>query len=166
MEASYLPRLADARMAAALADAPVVVLDGPRAAGKTTTALRLAASQVMLPRDLPLISADPDHFLAALEPPVLIDEWQLAGVDILWSVKRLVDADPSPGRFILTGSVEPATYGPTYPLTGRAVRVLMRPMTRAELAGRGDQQSFVEQVTSGAGLQPSIGRYRRSTWTG
>lgn len=158
MEASYLPRLADARMAAALADAPVVVLDGPRAAGKTTTALRLAASQVMLPRDLPLISADPDHFLAALEPPVLIDEWQLAGVDILWSVKRLVDADPSPGRFILTGSVEPATYGPTYPLTGRAVRVLMRPMTRAELAGRGDQQSFVEQVTSGAGLQPGIGR--------
>lgn len=145
-------------MAAALADAPVVVLDGPRAAGKTTSSLRLASSQVMLPRDLPLVAADPDRFLAALEPPVLIDEWQLAGIDLLWAVKRLVDADPSPGRFILTGSVEPASYGPTYPLTGRAVRVLMRPMTRAELAGRGDQQTFLEQVTSDAAVQPGIGR--------
>lgn len=159
VDPDYLPRHLDATLAAALKDAPVVILDGPRAAGKTTTARRQAASEVMLPRDLPLLAADAERFLAALEPPVLIDEWQLAGVDLLWSVKRIVDEEPSPGRFLLTGSVEPATYGPTYPLTGRAVRLLMRPMTRAELSGCGAQPTFLQRMVEGEPLQPSMDRH-------
>lgn len=155
----YLPRLAEPALVAALGSAPVVVIDGPRAAGKTTTARRHVKSSVMLPRDGAMLEADPAALLAGLEPPVLIDEWQLAGVGLLWAVKQIVDEDPTPGRFILTGSVEPATYGPTYPLTGRSVRVVLRPMTRAELAGRGTEATFLDRVTHGdeAGLAPSIG---------
>lgn len=125
------------------------MLDGPRAVGKTTTAARVAASTVELPRDLEVLTIDPESYLAALPAPVLIDEWQRAGTDLLWALMRIVDRDPSPGRFVLAGSVEPATYGPTYPLTGRAVRFVMRPMSGAELDGRGDQPSFLGYVGPG-----------------
>ncbi|MDO5628574.1 MAG: DUF4143 domain-containing protein [Mobilicoccus sp.] len=152
----YLPRHLDGPLERALAAAPVVLLDGPRGVGKTTTAARLAASSVMLPRDLDLLRFDPETFLRAAEPPVLLDEWQLAGTDLLWAIKRIVDDDPTPGRFILTGSVEPATYGPTYPLTGRAVRLVMRPMTTAELTGHGNEPSLLAGLADGA--PPPLGR--------
>lgn len=136
MEApDYLPRVVDDQLLTSLASFAIVILDGPRAVGKTTTARRIAASTLNLPEDMPMLAIEPAQTLKALEPPVLIDEWQLAGTDLLWTLKRIVDTDPTPGRFILTGSVEPATYGPTYPLTGRATNIVMRPMTARELAG-------------------------------
>jgi uncharacterized protein len=158
MDAVYLPRHVDRRLADACAAFPIVVLDGPRAVGKTTTARRIAASVVEFPRDLQRLSIDAESFLSDLPRPVLIDEWQLAGTDLLWVLKRMVDSDPSPGRFILAGSVEPATYGPTYPLTGRAGRLLMRPMTAAELDGRGDERTFIERVVAGERLMASVDR--------
>lgn len=148
-EPTYLARHLDRDLAAACAASPIVVLDGPRGAGKTTSAARLARSIVELPRDRARLDVDPVSYLTGLERPVLIDEWQLAGTDLLWTLKRLVDADPSPGQYLLTGSVEPATYGPTYPLTGRAVRLVMRPMSVAELDGDGAAPTFVERVVAG-----------------
>lgn len=123
-----------------------MILDGPRGAGKTTSAERMARSSVLLPRDMELLRVDAEALLRSLEPPVLIDEWQLAGTDVLWAIKRVVDSGPRPGQFILTGSVEPASYGPTYPLTRRAVRLLMRPMTHSELEGRGAETVFLERA--------------------
>lgn len=154
----YLPRLVDEALAAAVASAPAVVIDGPRAVGKTTTARRLARSVVMLPRDLGALSADPHGYLAGLEAPVLIDEWQLGGPDLAWAIKQVVDEDPTPGRFILTGSVEPRSYGPTYPLTGRVISLTMRPMTLAELSGRGLDRTFLRGIVDGEALTPSAGR--------
>ena len=145
----YLPRYVDATLDDVLRSFPIVVLDGPRGAGKTTTASRLARSIIQLPRDIDRLRVDASALLADLPTPVLIDEWQLAGTDFLWTLKRLVDDDPTPGRFILVGSVEPATYGPTYPLTGRATRLVMRPMTRAERSGRGDRPGVLHQVIDG-----------------
>lgn len=154
---AYLPRIAESSLRAAMQAAPVVILDGPRAAGKTTTARRWAASEVLLPRDLEVLRADPAGYLSALQPPVLIDEWQLAGVDLLWTIKQAVDENPSPGRFLLTGSVEPATYGPTYPLTGRSVRVVLRPMSRCELQGHGAAATFLSRVVDGEDPAPTGG---------
>ena len=151
---TYLPRHLDAELLTALSTSPVVILDGPRGVGKTTSAVRLATTTLFLPRDLALLEVDPDTYLAALPPPVLLDEWQLAGTDLLWTVKRIVDADPSPGRFLLTGSVEPASYGPTYPLTGRSSRLVMRPMTWAELEGYGESATFLSRVLAGDLPQP------------
>jgi predicted AAA+ superfamily ATPase len=153
-DAGYLPRIIDGRLLAALESFPIVILDGPRAVGKTTTAVRVANSTIRLPEDLPLLAIDAAGTLAALTPPVLIDEWQLAGIDLLWTLKRLADDDPTPGRFLLTGSVEPASHGPTHPLTGRAVNLVMYPMTAAELAGAGHEPSFVARLLSGAVPQP------------
>ena len=153
----YLPRIVDKRLAETLQTFPIVVLDGARAIGKTTTAERVANSVIRLPQDLPLLAIDAEATLAAMESPVLIDEWQLAGVDLLWTLKQIVDSAPSPGRFILTGSVEPASYGPTYPLTGRAVRLTMYPMTASELAGVGDQPSLLCRLHAGEALEARIG---------
>src|SRR5690242_2236671 len=109
------------------------MITGPRAAGKTTTARRLAASVVQLdqPAQAAAFQADPDAALRALAEPVLLDEWQQAP-DVLGAIKRAVDEDPRPGRFILTGSVRGDLKGATWPGTGRIVRVHMYGLTVKE----------------------------------
>ncbi len=145
----YLPRVVDDPIRRLLRTMPIVVIDGARGTGKTTTAARFAASQLRLPHDLELLKSDPIGVLQELQRPALIDEWQLAGVEVLWAMKEIVDTSPEPGRFILTGSVEPETYGPTYPLTGRGARMVMRPMTQRELEGRGEGSLWLERLLCG-----------------
>lgn len=163
MDDGYLDRHSDAGLQRALGAAPIVVVDGPRGVGKTTSSLRVANAVVALPRDQGRLAADAEGLLSALQGPVLIDEWQLAGTDLLWTLKRLVDERPGPGRFLLAGSTEPATYGPTYPLTGRAVPLVMRPMTVAELQGTGAATTLVERLVAGERPEPTSGS--RSTFT-
>ena len=107
----YLPRIVDGPLSSLIQAVPVVLVDGARASGKTTSASRLANSTLRLPQDLALLQSDPLQVLTSMKRPVLIDEWQLAGIEVLWTIKQIVDADPTPGSFILTGSVEPESYG-------------------------------------------------------
>lgn len=68
--------------------------------------------------------------LATGDEPILIDEWQRLSVS--WDVvRRAVDNDPRPGRFLLTGSASPVAP-PTHSGAGRIVRVRMRPLSLAE----------------------------------
>lgn len=46
---------------------------------------------------------DPAGFIAGLDGPVLIDEIQRAP-ELLLEIKKAVDRDTTPGRFLLTGS--------------------------------------------------------------
>jgi predicted AAA+ superfamily ATPase len=150
----YLPRIADAELRRLLATNPVVIIDGARATGKTTSAARVAASELRLPRDLALLESDPLTLLRDRPRPVLIDEWQLAGIDVLWTIKAIVDDDPTPGAFILTGSVEPESFGPTYPLTGRAARLVWRPMNVRELRGAGGDGPVLDRIDDGSLFRP------------
>lgn len=154
---AYLPRVIDQLLADRLETSSVVLLDGARATGKTTTASRLAKSEFRFPRDLDLVESDPHQVLAGADRPVLVDEWQLAGTELLWAIKAIVDDDPSPGSFILTGSVEPAAYGPTYPLTGRGTHVTLRPMSRRELVGRGAGPLWLDRLLAGELTVPGRG---------
>ena len=142
----YLPRHLDGALRAAVGSSPRRHPSTAPGSGKTTSAHRLAASVVMLPRDRQLLQADAGGFLRALEPPVLVDEWQLAGTDVLWTVREIVDEDPSPGRFLLTGSVgrDLRTHLPT----DRSRRSLgdARPMTTAELDGHGADPTFLDAL--------------------
>ena len=122
MEA-YLERLVDPWISEILSSAPAVMITGARASGKTTTALRHAASVVRLDNEREALPfrADPDAALRDRPEPVLLDEWQ-ACPEVLGAVKRAVDAERRPGRFILTGSVRVrfgsgpvAGNGPTHP---------------------------------------------------
>ncbi len=114
-----------------LADLSAIVLQGPKGVGKTATALTRAKTVYRLdqPGELEIVRADPSR-LTAGEPPILIDEWQR--YEPSWDVVRgAVDADPSGGRFLLTGSALPKDQ-PAHTGAGRIVEVRMRPMTLAE----------------------------------
>ena len=96
----------DSKLAEMLKGLPALMILGPRAVGKTTTAARLAAHVMYLedPSTAAMVNADPGGALRGLPEPVLLDEWQEAP-DLLAAVKRSVDADRRPGRYLLTGSV-------------------------------------------------------------
>ena len=127
----YWPRIVDDELDLLCSELPAIAIEGPRAVGKTETALRRAATVHRLDDDdqLQIARAEPSR-LAAGEPPVLIDEWQRLPTS--WDVvRRAVDADPYTPRFLLTGSAGPAEP-PTHSGAGRIVTVRMRPMALSE----------------------------------
>ncbi len=150
-ESTYRPRLADSFIERLIAQFPAVLVNGPRAAGKTTTARRHAASVVRLDSEAQAAAfrADPDAALRGREEPVLLDEWQeVPGV--LGAVKRAVDDGPRPGRFILTGSIRADLEQQMWPGTGRLVRAHMYGLTEREFLGLGATPSapFLERLAT------------------
>lgn len=135
----YLPRASDPILAEMLRDHAAVMLVGPRATGKTTSARRMAASTVALAKDRERIAfaADIEAALTTRHEPILIDEWQEVPAS-LGHVKALVDADPRRGRFLITGSVRGDVDMQTWPGTGRAVRLDMYGLTEREIEGRSE----------------------------
>ena len=130
----YVPRVVDERLRAGLRASPAVVLEGPRACGKTSTGRAHAASEVMFGSDPSARLAaqvDPVEILAGPEPR-LLDEWQLAP-EIWNQVRAAGDEGRRPGRFILTGSASPADDITRHTGTGRITRVPMRPMSLLEV---------------------------------
>ena len=155
MTVAYKPRLVDGLLDELLGQLPAVMITGPRATGKTTTAARHAAQVVHLdrPAEASVVRADPDVALAAFEEPVLLDEWQEVP-SVLGAVKRSVDRDGGPGRFLLTGSVRADLEAATWPGTGRVVRVRMYGMTVRELRAEQGQsfeqgQSLIDRLAGG-----------------
>ena len=128
---SYRRRIADAELDELLAGLPAVAIEGPRAAGKTATALQRARTAYRLDDEAQRIiaQADPSR-LTDGERPILIDEWQRLP-ESFDRVRRAVDAGAPPGSFLLTGSASPKDP-PTHSGAGRIVRVRLRPMTLAE----------------------------------
>lgn len=147
----YVERLIDVRLRRLFAELPAILLTGPRATGKTTTAARLARTFVRLDRaaDAAAFEADPDAALRAQTEPVLLDEWQ-AVPGVLGAVKRAVDDDPRPGRFLLTGSVRADLDTQTWPGTGRVVRIRMYGLTERELAGNMSEHTFFDRLADGS----------------
>jgi predicted AAA+ superfamily ATPase len=146
----YVPRLLDAHIAELLAGLPAVLIVGPRAAGKTTTARRLARSMIRLdrPAEAAVVRADPDVAIAGYEEPLLIDEWQMVP-EVLGAVKRSIDDDPRPGRFLLTGSVRAELSAAGWPATGRVVRVPLFGLSQRELVGAAEERSLVDRLFGG-----------------
>src|SRR3954453_8052591 len=95
-DAAYVPRLLDLQLDALAAQLPAVMVTGARAAGKTTTLARRAATVVRLdvPAQAAAFEADPDSALRGLAEPVLLDEWQ-AVPPVLGAVRRAVESDAS-----------------------------------------------------------------------
>jgi predicted AAA+ superfamily ATPase len=129
----YKPRIADKELAGKLATMGAVVIEGPKACGKTETARRVAGSEVLLDIDAnarQAIAIDPNLVLSG-ETPRLIDEWQLEPV--VWNhIRRMVDDRGLPGQFILTGSAVPADDITRHTGAGRLTRLHLRPMTLFE----------------------------------
>lgn len=148
--AEYQPRLVDPLLDELVATLPAVMVTGARATGKTTTAIRHAASVLRLdrPADAAAFAADPDVALGEYEEPILLDEWQEVPT-VLGAVKRAVDQDARPGRFLLTGSVRADIEATTWPGTGRVVKVHMAGMAVRELRGDAGGESFFDRLVGG-----------------
>ncbi len=130
---AYLPRVVDAELKARLAAAGAVVIEGPKACGKTETARRLAASAVLLDIDenaRRAAAVDPSLVLEG-PTPRLLDEWQIEPG--IWNyVRRAVDERGAGGQFILTGSSVPADDVARHTGAGRFSFLRMRPMSLFE----------------------------------
>jgi uncharacterized protein len=147
--AYYRPRLVDDRLRDLVDNFPAVLVNGPRAAGKTTTAQQICAETVRLdqPARAEAFHADPDAALRTLREPALLDEWQEVP-EILGAVKRAVDTDSRPGRFVLTGSVRAELEQQMWPGTGRLVRIPMYALTEREVLSRfgTERTSFFDRI--------------------
>lgn len=150
----YRPRIVDGELQASLAAAGIVLIEGPRACGKTASARRAAKSEVLLDVDTQaraLAEINPALLLQG-EKPRLIDEWQV--VDSVWDhARREVDVR-GVGQFILTGSAVPPDDETRHVGSGRVIRLRMRPMTLSE-AGRSAATVSLRGVLSGEPVQAS-----------
>jgi len=132
---AYQPRIIDAELSDVLSYAGAVLIEGPKACGKTETARQQCASEALLDVDPNLRAAldvDPSLVLEGTTPR-LIDEWQIE--PRIWNhVRRAVDdRRGQPGGFVLTGSAVPADDVTRYTGAGRISRIRMRQMSLFEL---------------------------------
>jgi predicted AAA+ superfamily ATPase len=122
-----------------------VLVEGPKACGKTLTARQVASSEVLLDIDdaaRRAIGIDPSPVLVG-STPRLIDEWQIE--PSIWNhVRRAIDDRGERGQFILTGSAAPADDITRHTGAGRIGRLRMRPMSLFESGASDGAISLVD----------------------
>lgn len=148
----YLPRLADHLLDDQLHAMGAVLIEGVKGCGKTATARRQAASEILL-------DSDPEaERRAAIDPrllldgatPRLLDEWQRA--PRIWdAVRRAVDDRGRSGQFILTGSATPRDDTQRHSGVGRFGTLRMRTMTLTEKQATAASVSVTDLL---AGAEP------------
>lgn len=145
----YLARSADGVLREIVEDHAAVLVVGPRATGKTTTCQQHAASTIRLgdPTVAQAFAIDPRSVIEGLPEPILIDEWQEVPQS-LQVIKLAVDDQPARGRFIVTGSVRGDIDSPTWPGTGRLVRLAMYGLTEREIEHRSDADSWLHHLVA------------------
>ena len=163
-DGSFYPRYVGRRLDEALADSPVVLIQGPRQCGKTTLAQMVCAPGALNRRDARkspdrapagLLSAegpdyayisfdddvardgaegDPMGFVADLPEKVILDEVQRVPA-LFTALKMEVDRRRVPGRFVLTGSADVLRV-PTIQdsLAGRLEVIRLHPLAQVEIA--------------------------------
>lgn len=162
MNKDLYPRQIEPRVVEALHDTPVVFLAGPRQAGKTTLVRRIAAQglrYLTMDDELTLLSArqDPAGMIRNLDRAV-IDEIQRAP-ELLLAIKKSVDEDRRPGRFLLTGSANLMLL-PTLSdsLAGRMETLHLLPLSQSEIERQ--QTNWIDTAFAGRILtvtQPALG---------
>ena len=129
---------------------PVVAVTGPRQSGKTTLVRALFGKLPYVSLEEPDRRAfaleDPRGFLAAYPDGAVLDEVQRAP-DLLSYLQTLVDRDPRPGRFILTGSQQLGLLsGIAQSLAGRVALIKLLPFSLGELEGSGQAPATVDKL--------------------
>jgi predicted AAA+ superfamily ATPase len=146
----YRERVVDGELAERLSAIGAVLIEGPKACGKTESALQKAATTYRLDVDSAArnaASVAPDLLLDSLSP-VLLDEWQV--VPTLWDqVRRAVDDRASAkGLYILTGSATPRDDVNRHSGAGRIAIIQMRPMALLE-SGHSTGQASLKALLDG-----------------
>lgn len=142
----------------ALADTPVVLLNGARQTGKTTLARAIAkrTGAVYFTMDdaatLAVAAGDPSGFIRNLRGRVVLDEVQKAP-DLFPAIKLAVDKAREPGRFLLTGSANVLTLPRlSESLAGRMEVLPLFPFSAGELEG--GRECFLARLFGGSLARP------------
>ena len=156
-DSSLFPRLLAPVIREALTDTPVVCVLGPRQTGKTTLVQQLAPGRAYISLDENnyhrTAVEDPEGFIASLPDAVTLDEVQRAPA-LLPAIKRAVDRDRRPGRFLLTGSANLLLVPKvTESLAGRMEIAQLQPLTEAEKERKPGE--FLRALLEGS-LKPAI----------
>lgn len=151
-ELTRLPRTLAKSLLEALKDTPAVCLLGPRQCGKTTLAMCLEPNRAYISLDeeayFRAAIDDPDGFVARLPGQVILDEVQRAP-GLLTAIKRAVDRDRRPGRFLLTGSANLLLLpGVSESLAGRMEVIPLQPFTESEKNRQG--REFLRRFLDGS----------------
>lgn len=138
----YHHRWLEPRLRASLEDTPVVLLNGARQTGKSTLAQAIAdaANGVYLTLDEPTLlsaaSADPVSFIERTDRLIVIDEVQKAP-ELFPAIKRNVDRNRKPGRFLLTGSADVFMLPKlSESLAGRMEVLTLHPLAQGEIESK------------------------------
>jgi predicted AAA+ superfamily ATPase len=152
---ALIPRGIEPELRDILSVSRAAAITGPRQAGKSTLAKQLQAAGVVphyftLDDEATRVAAraDPDGFALSLPRPAVIDEVQRAP-DLMLAVKQILDNDPAPGQFLLTGSADLLTARVVADaLPGRVEYVNLWPLSRAEIEGKCG--SVIDALLAGA----------------
>ena len=145
------PRFVERRVREALEDTRVVLVCGPRQSGKTTLAQQIAGDAIPFvtlddATAYEAASTDPVGFVRGLDRAVIDEVQRVPG--LILAIKATVDADPHPGRFLLTGSADLMTLPRVADsLAGRMGIVRLLPLAQAEL--RGAAPDFLDKAFAG-----------------
>ena len=128
MPVTYLPRVVDDELDRLAL--PAVIVEGPKAVGKTRTLERRSKTVHRLFRqvEVDLVRADEDRLLQG-QKPIFIDEFQRypSTIDV---VRNAADRDVGPRQFYLAGSA--GESGDTHSGAGRIITLRMRPLAFSE----------------------------------
>ena len=149
----YRPRVVDSELQDLMGFMGAVLIDGPKAVGKTVTASQAANTVFRMEVDRAAraaLDAYPDQLFAA-PTPILFDEWQETP-DIWNLVRRAVDDHSEKGLYLLTGSSRPRDNARLHSGAGRIGRLRMRPMSLFE---SGHSSGAISLASIMEGAEPS-----------
>src|SRR5690625_2500966 len=154
----YRSRVADHELARMRRAFGAVLIEGPKACGKTETASQIAGTIIRFDSDAAArsqLTLDPDSLFTGT-PPIVFDEWQVE--PSIWNlVRRRVDDRHTKGDFILTGSARPRDDAARHSGAGRFAVLKMRPMSLFE-SGHSDGEVSLAALPEGT-KQAALGTH-------
>lgn len=146
----YSRYLAD-QIAYSLQHSPVVLVNGARQSGKSTLAQELVKNGKLQhyvtlddPGVLSALTLSPEGYLKQLPVGTVIDEVQ-RWPQMFQNLKKIVDEERVPGRFLLTGSANVLMLPKlSDSLAGRMQIFTLRPLAQAEIVG--SKVNFIDRI--------------------